>query len=182
MSEPYDDYCLELSAAYAGKFAHLPDDRMNYAYQLEFDRSTRSSCGRWPKRDGATRVEGKIAEVELDGESGDDRRAEARIRPAHRGRPVHRLHRVPGAADRRGARLGVRGLDALAAQRQRDRDPDALGRARRFRTRWRSRMIPAGSGAFRCSIAPATASSFAAAISTRTQRSNGCSATSRATR
>ena len=32
--EPYDDYCLELSAAYAGKFAHLPDDRMNYAYQL----------------------------------------------------------------------------------------------------------------------------------------------------
>ncbi len=35
--EPYDDYCLELSAAYAGKFAHLPDDRMNYAYQLEFD-------------------------------------------------------------------------------------------------------------------------------------------------
>ena len=31
----YDDYCLELSGRHAGKFAHLPDDRMNYAYQLD---------------------------------------------------------------------------------------------------------------------------------------------------
>jgi tryptophan 7-halogenase len=31
----YDDYCLELKAALEGKFAHLPEDRMNYAYQLD---------------------------------------------------------------------------------------------------------------------------------------------------
>ncbi len=34
-AEPYDDYCLELVAAREGKFAHLPDDRMSYAYQLD---------------------------------------------------------------------------------------------------------------------------------------------------
>src|SRR3546814_11628407 len=32
---PYEDYCLELVAALAGKFAHLPDDRLNYSYQLD---------------------------------------------------------------------------------------------------------------------------------------------------
>jgi tryptophan halogenase len=124
--EPYDDYCLELSAAYAGKFAHLPDDRMNYAYQLDsslYAKFLRAMA----EGDGAVRVEGKIAEVELDGTSGEHRRAEARIRAAHRRRPVHRLHRLPSAADRWRARASVRGLDALAAQRQRDRDPDALG-------------------------------------------------------
>ena len=30
-AQPYDDYCLELVAALQGKFAHLPDERMNYA-------------------------------------------------------------------------------------------------------------------------------------------------------
>ena len=64
----------------------------------------------------------------------------------------------------------------MAAVRQRDRDPDALGAARRCLTRWRWRTMPGGSGAFRCSTAPATASSFAAAISTRMRRSRGCSA------
>jgi tryptophan halogenase len=69
-SEPYDDYCLELSAAYAGKFAHLPDDRMNYAYQLDstlYAKFLRSMA----EGDGAVRIEGKIADVELDGTSGD---------------------------------------------------------------------------------------------------------------
>src|SRR3546814_17297306 len=32
---PYDDYCMELKAALEGKFAHLPEDRMNYASQLD---------------------------------------------------------------------------------------------------------------------------------------------------
>ena len=62
--EPYDDYCLELCAGYAGKFAHLPDDRMNYAYQ--FDSSLYAKLLREiAESDGAVRVEGKIAEVEL---------------------------------------------------------------------------------------------------------------------
>jgi tryptophan halogenase len=68
--QPYDDYCLELIAAREGKFAHLPDDRMNYAYQLDS-----ALYGRFLRRmaeaDGAHRIEGKIAQVELDGASGD---------------------------------------------------------------------------------------------------------------
>jgi tryptophan 7-halogenase len=69
-SEPYDDYCLELSAAYAGKFAHLPDDLMNYAFQLDsslYAKFLRAIA----EAEGAIRVEGKIAEVELHGDSGD---------------------------------------------------------------------------------------------------------------
>ena len=50
-----------------GKFAHLPDDRMNYAYQLDsslYAKFLRAMA----EADGAVRVEGKIAEVELDGD------------------------------------------------------------------------------------------------------------------
>jgi tryptophan halogenase len=67
---PYDDYCLELIAALDGKFAHLPDDGMNYAYQLDstaYAKFLRTMA----EGDGTKRVEGKIANVELDGESGD---------------------------------------------------------------------------------------------------------------
>ena len=68
--QPYDDYCLELVAALQGKFAHLPDDRMNYAYQLDataFAKLLRTMA----EADGTRRLEGKIARVELDGESGN---------------------------------------------------------------------------------------------------------------
>jgi tryptophan 7-halogenase len=66
----YDDYCLELKAAHEGKFAHLPDDRMNYAYQL--DSSLYAAFLRTrAEGDGAKRVEGRIIEVELDGASGN---------------------------------------------------------------------------------------------------------------
>ncbi|UVO49725.1 tryptophan 7-halogenase [Sphingomonas sp. SUN019] len=66
----YDDYCLELIAAREGKFAHLPDDRMNYAYQLDsslYAKFLRSMA----EVDGTKRVEGRIASVELNGENGD---------------------------------------------------------------------------------------------------------------
>ncbi|MBF9152870.1 tryptophan halogenase family protein [Novosphingobium jiangmenense] len=69
-AEPYGEYCLELKAAEAGKFAHLPDDRMNYAYQLDsglYAKFLRTMA----EADGTTRIEGKIARVELDGESGN---------------------------------------------------------------------------------------------------------------
>ena len=68
--QPYDDYCLELRAALRGKFAHLPDDRMNYAYQLDSTRYARF-LRKMAEADGTRRVEGKIAQVELNGESGD---------------------------------------------------------------------------------------------------------------
>ncbi len=66
----YDDYCLELMAAYAGKFAHLPDNRLNYAYHLDSSLYA-AFLRKMAEQHGARRVEGKIAEVELDGESGN---------------------------------------------------------------------------------------------------------------
>ncbi len=124
--ELYDDYCLELSAAYAGKFAHLPEDRMNYAYQLDsslYAKFLRAMA----EGDGAVRVEGKIAEVELDGTSGaiaalkleSGQRIEGDLFVDCTG---FRALLIDGAL-----RVGLRRLDALAPQRQRDRDPDALG-------------------------------------------------------
>jgi len=68
--QPFDDYCLELRAALQGKFAHLPDGRMNYAYQLDSGFYARF-LRKMAEADGTTRIEGKIAQVELDGESGD---------------------------------------------------------------------------------------------------------------
>ncbi|MDB5707805.1 MAG: tryptophan halogenase [Sphingomonas bacterium] len=68
--QSYDDYCLELIAALQGKFAHLPDDGMNYAYQLDstlYAKFLRTMA----EGDGTKRVEGKIAQVDLDGESGN---------------------------------------------------------------------------------------------------------------
>ena len=69
-TQPYDDYCLELLAAAEGRFAHLPDEQMNYAYQLDsalYGRFLRQMA----EADGARRIEGRIARVELDGERGD---------------------------------------------------------------------------------------------------------------
>ncbi len=67
---PYDDYALELQAALQSKFAHLPDERMNYAYQLDSALYARFLRQR-AETGGARRIEGRIARVELDGETGD---------------------------------------------------------------------------------------------------------------
>ena len=69
-ARPYDDYCLELVAALQGKFAHLPDEAMNYAYQLDstlYGRFLRTMA----EADGTRRVEGRIERVELDQDTGD---------------------------------------------------------------------------------------------------------------
>jgi tryptophan halogenase len=66
----YGDYCLELKAAQASRFAHLPQDGMNYAYHLDASRYARylralsQPCG-------VKRIEGKIAKVHTDPASGD---------------------------------------------------------------------------------------------------------------
>ncbi|RVT42252.1 tryptophan halogenase family protein [Sphingobium algorifonticola] len=70
MAHAYGDYCLELKAAEAGRFAHLPDDRTNYAYQLDSALYARFLRG-MAESDGTVRVEGRIAHVELDSETGD---------------------------------------------------------------------------------------------------------------
>lgn len=67
---PYDDYCIELLAAHQGKFAHLPDNRINYAYQLDATRYA-AFLRRLAEEAGCTRVEGRIGSVELTGETGD---------------------------------------------------------------------------------------------------------------
>lgn len=67
--QSYDDYCLELKAAMAGKFAHLPDERMNYAYQLDSSLYA-AFLRKRAESDGAKRIEGKIIEVELGSEDG----------------------------------------------------------------------------------------------------------------
>jgi tryptophan halogenase len=66
----YDAYCLELVAALEGKFAHLPDERMNYAYQLDSSLYAQF-LRRMAEADGTRRIEGRLAHVALDGESGD---------------------------------------------------------------------------------------------------------------
>ncbi|APZ98539.1 tryptophan halogenase [Sphingopyxis sp. QXT-31] len=68
--QSYDDYCMELVAAMAGKFAHLPNDGTNYAYQLDSGLYARF-LRQMAEGDGTVRVEGKIGHVELDPESGD---------------------------------------------------------------------------------------------------------------
>lgn len=65
-----DDYCLELKAALEGKFAHLPDERMNYSYHIDSGRYAAFLRQR-AEADGAKRVEGRIVRVELDSESGN---------------------------------------------------------------------------------------------------------------
>lgn len=68
--QSYDDYCLELVAALQSKFAQLPDNKVNYAYQLDSGLYARF-LRQMAEADGVTRIEGKIARVALDGESGD---------------------------------------------------------------------------------------------------------------
>src|SRR3546814_3062535 len=60
---PYEEYCLELVAALAGKFAHLPDDRLNYSYQLDSGLYARF-LRQMAEADGTTRIEGRIRSEE----------------------------------------------------------------------------------------------------------------------
>src|SRR3546814_21159302 len=61
---------MELKAALEGKFAHLPDDRMNYAYQLDSGLYVSFLRG-MAEADGTKRIEGKSPSVQLGGETGD---------------------------------------------------------------------------------------------------------------
>jgi tryptophan halogenase len=69
-SHSYDEYCLELKAALESKFAHLPEDRMNYAYQLDSSLYA-AFLRKLAEADGAKRIEGRIAKVEIDSETGN---------------------------------------------------------------------------------------------------------------
>ena len=67
--QSFDDYCLELMAAYANKFAHLPDNGLHYAYHLDataYAKFLRDIA----ESEGCKRVEGKIAHVALRSDNG----------------------------------------------------------------------------------------------------------------
>jgi tryptophan halogenase len=66
----YGDYCLELKAAEAGKFGLSKDTNVNYAYHLDATRYGKYLRKR-AEGAGVERIEGKIAHVKLDAESGD---------------------------------------------------------------------------------------------------------------
>jgi tryptophan 7-halogenase len=65
----YGDYCLELKAAQENRFAHLPRSGMNYAYHMDASRYSRY-LRTLSENHGAKRIEGKIAKVNADPESG----------------------------------------------------------------------------------------------------------------
>jgi tryptophan halogenase len=66
----YGDYCPELRAAQEHRFAHVPDEGLNYAYHLDATRYARF-LRRFAEHFGVKRVEGKIAHVERDPANGN---------------------------------------------------------------------------------------------------------------
>jgi tryptophan halogenase len=65
----FGDYCFELKAAEAGRFATDENARINYAYHLDAGLYARFLRTR-AEADGLTRIEGKIATVAQDPENG----------------------------------------------------------------------------------------------------------------
>lgn len=63
------DYCFEHAAALAGKFAVSEKSNINYAYHLDASLYARFLRGIFEPK-GVKRIEGRIARVEQDGESG----------------------------------------------------------------------------------------------------------------
>ncbi len=69
LASDYGDYCLELRAALDNRFATLPDNGINYAYH--FDATLYGQyLRRFSEGLGVERIEGKIAKVHADAQSG----------------------------------------------------------------------------------------------------------------
>lgn len=62
LARPYGDYCLEHRAAEMQRFAHLPNQGLNYAYHLDASRYARFLRA-MAEQHGVQRIEGKIAAV-----------------------------------------------------------------------------------------------------------------------
>ena len=65
----YGDYCLELKASLAERFAHLPRGGMNYAFHIDASLYAKF-LRKFSEAYGVQRIEGKIAEVKTDPVSG----------------------------------------------------------------------------------------------------------------
>ena len=68
----YGDYCLELKASLEHRFAHLPDNGMNYAYHLDASRYAKY-LRRLSEPRGVQRIEGKIVRYTRHEDNGDVR-------------------------------------------------------------------------------------------------------------
>ncbi len=136
--------------------------------------STRNSCGDWALARGVKRIEGQVVDVALDGES---RRHHRRSRSSRDRRSKVTSSSTPAASARccsatssaAPGRTGATGCPAIAP----GRCPASAAPTSR-RSRARSRNAAGGSGAFRCSIAPAMATCSQAASSARTRRAPPC--------
>ncbi|GAB3032920.1 tryptophan 7-halogenase [Oleiagrimonas citrea] len=64
LARDYGDYCMELRAAQERKFAHLPDNGINYAFHLDATQYARF-LRRFSEEFGVQREEGRIAEVRM---------------------------------------------------------------------------------------------------------------------
>ncbi len=64
-----DDYCFELQAAMAGKFATSENGQLNYAYHLDATLYAKFMRN-YSEQRGVQRIEGKIQSVNLDSENG----------------------------------------------------------------------------------------------------------------
>ena len=69
LAHDFGDYCLEAAAAFANKFAHREDNGLNYAFHIDatlYAQYLRKTA----EAEGVERVEGRIVETNLNGESG----------------------------------------------------------------------------------------------------------------
>jgi tryptophan halogenase len=70
LAAEYGDYCMELKAAQAQRFAHLPNNGMNYAYHIDASKYAKY-LRKFSESLDVQRIEGKIAKVETDPLTGD---------------------------------------------------------------------------------------------------------------
>lgn len=69
IASEFGDYCLEKVTASAEKFAHLPNNGLNYAYHIDATRYGQY-LRKISEKHGTKRVEGKIKDVNLDADTG----------------------------------------------------------------------------------------------------------------
>ncbi|MCU7553399.1 tryptophan 7-halogenase [Alteromonas sp. ASW11-19] len=62
LSSDFGDYCLERKAAEAGRFAHLPNNGLNYAYHIDATRYA-AFLRELAEKEGLTRIDAKIEDV-----------------------------------------------------------------------------------------------------------------------
>jgi tryptophan halogenase len=156
-----EDFSYAIVAARNNKFEFPGGDpaaiNSTYSYAYHFDASLYARFLRdFAEARGARRTEGKVVDVALHPETGDI--ASIKLQSGeHRRRSVHRLLGFPRPSDRPAIQKRLRRLVQVAASATRRSRCRARARASLRPTPVRQRAKQAGSGAFPCRSAPATA-------------------------